>query len=87
MEVFWLIISIVVGFFSGCVFLWSSWVKYGDQKYWDETYKRLNEDKPFEVPEEMLYNIVMKCHTISSIILSISLIIMAVCVFSLLFKW
>ena len=33
MEIFWLIISIVVGFFSLCVFLYTGLIKYGDQKY------------------------------------------------------
>ena len=36
MEIFWLIISIVVGFFSLCVFLWISSIKHGDKKYWNE---------------------------------------------------
>jgi hypothetical protein len=86
MEIFWLIVSTVVGFFSGCVFLWSSWVKNGDQKYWDETYKKLNENKPVEVPEEIVYNIIMKCYTISSIILCVSLITSIICVYSLIIK-
>ena len=86
MEIFWLIISIVVGFFSLCVFLWTSSIKHGNQKYWDEFYKKLNENKPVEVPEETEYNITMKCYTISSIILCISLIVIAVCVYSLIIK-
>ena len=53
MEIFWLIISIVVGFFSLCVFLWTSSIKHGDKKYWDEYYKKLNENKSVEVPEEI----------------------------------
>lgn len=86
MEIFWLIISIVVGFFSGCVFLGTGLVKYGDQKYWDKFYKKLNENRPVEVPEEMAYNVTMKCYIISGIILGISLIIIAVCVYSLIIK-
>ena len=86
MEIFWLIISIVVGFFSGCVFLWTSSVKHGDKKYWDEYYKKLNENRPVEVPEEIAYNITMKCYSISRIILCISLIVIAVCVYSLIVK-
>lgn len=86
MEIFWLIISIVVGFFSGCVFLWTSSVKHGDKKYWNEYYKKLNENRPVEVPEEIAYNVTMKCYRISSIILCISLIVIAVCVYSLIIK-
>ena len=56
MEIFWLIISIVVGFFSLCVFLWTSSIKHGDKKYWNEYYKKLNENKSVEVPEEIAYN-------------------------------
>lgn len=86
MEIFWLIISIVVGLFSGCVFLYTGLIKHGDKKYWDEYYKKLNENKSVEVPEEIAYNITMKCYSISSIILCISLIVMAVCVYSLIVK-
>ena len=86
MEIFWLIISIVVGFFSLCVFLWTSSVKHGDKKYWNEYYKKLNENKSVEVPEEIAYNITMKCYSISIIILCISLIVIAVCVYSLIVK-
>ena len=86
MEIFWLIISIVVGFFSSCVFFCTSSIKHGDKKYWDEYYKKLNENRPVEVPEEIAYNITMKCYTISSIILCISLIVIAVCVYSLIVK-
>ena len=80
MEVFWLVISIVVGFFSGCVFLGTI---FNNQKDWDEMYKKLNENKPVEVPEETVYDIVIKCHTISGIILCISLIIVTICILNL----
>lgn len=86
MEIFWLIISIAVVFFSGCVFLWTSSVKHGDKKYWNEYYKKLNENRPVEVPEEIAYNVTMKCYRISSIILCISLIVIAVCIYSLIIK-
>lgn len=84
MEVFWLIISTVVGFFSLCIFLWANSVKHGDQKYWDETYEELNKNRPIEMPEETVYNIIMKCHTVSGIILCINIIIMAVCILNLI---
>ena len=74
MEIFWLIISIVVGFFSLCVFLWTSSIKHGDKKYWDEYYKKLNENRPVEVPEEIAYNVTMKCYIMSGIILCISFV-------------
>ena len=53
---------------------------------YNEYYKKLNENKSVEVPEEIAYNITMKCYTISGIILCISLIIMAVCIYSLTVK-
>ena len=86
MEIFWLIISTVVGFFSLCVFLWTNSIKQSDKKYWNEYYKKLNENKSVEVPEEIAYSITMKCYTISSILLCISLIVIAVCIYSLIIK-
>ena len=46
-------------------------------------YKKLNENKPVEVPEETVYDIVIKCHTISGIILCVSLIIVTICILNL----
>ena len=86
MEVFWLIISIVVGLLSGAIFLGTTWLKNGDQEYWDETYKELNKNRSVEVPEEIVYNIIMKCRTVSGIIMCACLIISILCVCNLVTK-
>jgi hypothetical protein len=86
MEVFLLIISIVVGLLSGGVFLGTTWVKNSDQKYWDETYKQCTKNQPVEVPEEVVYNIIMKCRIVSGIIICACLIISIICVYSLIIK-
>ena len=61
---------------------------YGNDKInlYNEYYKKLNENRSVEVPEEIAYNVTMKCYIISSIILCISLIVIAVCVYSLIVK-
>ena len=84
MAVFCLIISLVASFFAGCVFLWSYWVKNGDQEYWDETYKKLTENQPVEVPEEVVANIIMRLHSISFIVLCICLLLAAISIFNLI---
>lgn len=84
MLVFNLIISLVAAFFSGCIFLWSGWVKNGDQEYWDEMYQELNKNRPVEVPEEVVYDVIMKCRYVSGIALCISILLAAICIFSLI---
>lgn len=84
MMVFCLIISLVASFFAGCVFLWSGWVKNGDQKNWDETYQELNKNQPVEVPEEVVYNVIMKCRYVSGIVLCISILLAVICIFNLI---
>ena len=86
MEVFWLIISIVVGLLSGAIFLGTTWVKNGDQKYWDETYEQCTKNQPVEVPEEVVYNIIMKCRVVSGIIMCVCLIISIICAYNLITK-
>lgn len=86
MEIFGLIISIVVGLLSGGIFLGTTWVKNGDQKYWDETYEQITKNQPVEVPEEVVYNLIMKCRTVSGIIMCVCLIISVICVCSLMIK-
>lgn len=83
MAVFCLIISIVAGFFAGCIFLWSGWVKNGDQKNWDETYQELNKNQPVEVPEEVVYDVIMKCRYVSGIVLCICILLAAISIFNL----
>lgn len=84
MAVFCLIISLVAGFFAGCMFLGTTWVKNGDQKYWDETYEQITKNQPVEVPEEVVYNIIMKCRIVSGIIICVCLITSIICVCSLI---
>lgn len=84
MLVFNLIISLVAVFFSGCVFLWSGWVKNGNQEYWDKTYQELNKNRPVEVPEEVVYDVIMKCRYVSGIVLCISILLTAICIFNLI---
>lgn len=84
MAVFCLIISLVAGFFAGCIFLWSGWVKNGDQKNWDETYKLCTKNQPVEVPEEVVYDIIMKCRYVSGIVLCICILLAAIGIFNLI---
>ena len=84
MMVFCLIIGLVASFFAGCVFLWSGWVKNGDQKNWDETYKALNKNQPVEVPEEVVYDVIMKCRIVSFIVLCICILLAAISIFNLI---
>lgn len=84
MAVLCLIIGLVASFFAGCVFLWSGWVKNGDQKNWDETYQRLNKNQPVEVPEEVVYDVIMKCRYVSGIVLCICALLVAIGIFNLM---
>ena len=84
MAVFCLIISLVAGFFAGCMFLGTTWVKNGDQKYWDETYEQCTKNQPVKVPEEVVYDIIMKCRYVSGIVLCISILLAAICIFNLI---
>lgn len=84
MLVFNLIIGLVAVFFSGCVFLWSGWVKNGNQEYWDQIYQELNKNRPVEVPEEVVYDVIMKCRYVSGIVLCISILLTAICIFNLI---
>lgn len=85
MEIFWLIISIVVGFFSGCIWYFTYRIKNTDQQTWDKLYEKLNEDQ-VDLPEDVVYNIVLKSNKVSSIILCICLVIIVICICSLIIK-
>ena len=84
MEIFWLILSIIIGLFSFCVFYAVNKIKNGDQQTWDDACKQFNKMQSVDVPEEVIYEVVLKVRKLSAVILCICLFVAAICIYSLI---
>ena len=86
MPIFWLSISLIVGGISGYLFYYSSKLRKADQQLWDEFTTKLNDQATFEIPEEMVYELLLKIHKGSLIALLISVAVAILCVSDLILR-
>lgn len=79
-----LIICAIIGLMCGSLFLTTTKVQH-DQKSWDQLYQQLIAELPTPVPEEVIYNLVLKIQKVTGVILAASIIGIIACALILIF--